>query len=298
MWLLVIGVLSPTNVAAQEDTLASARALYTSAEYEAALATLNRMRGSALPAEDYPAVEQYRALCLLALGRATEAEDAIEAVVTAVPSFAPSEAEVSPRVRSAFSEVRRRVLPSVIQRKYAEAKAAFDRKDHTVSLAAFGELLAMMQERDVEPMIDASPLADLRTLAQGFRDLSATALAAAAAAAAPPPPAAPAPVPDPPAAPSEVRRIYSSGESQVVDPVVISQELPPFRGRPMFATQGVIEVIVDEQGAVESASILTPIGQAYDVLALHAARTWRYKPATVNGTPVKYRKLVQVKIQK
>ena len=52
------------------------------------------------------AVEQYRAFCLLALGRGKEAQSAIENLVVANPLYQPSSTEVSPRVRTAFSACR------------------------------------------------------------------------------------------------------------------------------------------------------------------------------------------------
>src|SRR4051812_32415939 len=88
------------------DDLATARELYASAAYEDALAILNRLRSSDVPVSDRRAIEQYRAFCLLALGRTTDAEHAIEAVVSAEPSYQPAESEVSPRLRTAFSDVR------------------------------------------------------------------------------------------------------------------------------------------------------------------------------------------------
>jgi len=60
-------------------------------------------------------IEEYRAFCLLALGRTAEAERAMEAVVAAAPSFRPTDADLSPRVRAVFSDVRRRTLPRIIQ---------------------------------------------------------------------------------------------------------------------------------------------------------------------------------------
>jgi hypothetical protein len=36
----------------------------------------------------------------------------------------------------------------------------------------------------------------------------------------------------------------------------------------------------------------------YDPLLMTAARDWRYRPATAGGVPVKYRKLIQVVIDK
>ena len=43
--------------------------------------------------------------------------------------------------------------------------------------------------------------------------------------------------------------------------------------------------------------IRAAIDPTYDRIALDASRSWRYKPATRDGTPVKFRKLVQVKIE-
>src|SRR5437870_5435101 len=88
----------------RETPLSAARDLYASARYDEALAVLNGMR----PTSDDPAgerkwIEQYRSLCLLALGRGTEAEAAIGAAVTADPLFQPTENDASPRVRAAFS---------------------------------------------------------------------------------------------------------------------------------------------------------------------------------------------------
>ena len=36
----------------------------------------------------------------------------------------------------------------------------------------------------------------------------------------------------------------------------------------------------------------------YDPLLMAAARGWKYQPATVNGVPVKFRKLVQIIIER
>src|ERR1700681_1802942 len=112
--------------AAGQDSLSRARDLYAGASYEDALVLLNRLRADGPRSDEIATIDQYRAFCLLALGRATDAEQAIEAVVTAEPSFQPSESDAGPRVRSAFTTVRRRMLPVIIQQQYAQAKAAFD----------------------------------------------------------------------------------------------------------------------------------------------------------------------------
>ena len=35
----------------------------------------------------------------------------------------------------------------------------------------------------------------------------------------------------------------------------------------------------------------------YDKMAVAAARSWHYTPATVNGAPVKFRKVVQITVK-
>jgi TonB family protein len=66
----------------------------------------------------------------------------------------------------------------------------------------------------------------------------------------------------------------------------------------LFPNSGAIEVVIDTTGAVESAVMRVPLQPAYDRQAIAAAKTWRFKPATLNGAPVKYRKVVQISVQK
>jgi hypothetical protein len=207
----------PTHAA---DSLAAARDLYAAAEYEDALALLNQLRPGDHAPDERRTIEQYRAYCLLALGRSVDAEQAIAAVVTATPLYKPSGADASPRVRSAFSDVRRRMLPSIIQEKYAAAKVAFDRKNFSIAATVFTEVVEAMSDPDVEDVVKQPPLADLRVLAIGFRDLSVSA-------AAPPPvlvretPPTTAPallVTPAPATVVASLRVYATSDAQVVPP--------------------------------------------------------------------------------
>jgi len=295
--LVAAAVLTASTAAAQDRDLSAARELYASAAYEDALVALNRLRSSDHPPSQSPIIEQYRAFCLLALGRATDAEQAIEAVVTADPSYHPADSEVSPRIRTTFAEVRRRMLPVIIQQKYTQAKAAYDRKDYAAAASGFSQVLATMGDPDVASEASRPPLSDMRVLAVGFQELSAKA-------AAPPPaplPAVPAPAPPPPpaAAPAAppVPRVYTAEDRTVVPPQVINQTLPGFRGVTPVERIGRIEVTIDETGAVESAVMTMSVNGTYDKMAVAAARTWRYVPAKVDGTPVKFKKVVQVTVR-
>ena len=114
-FVLVMGMALPA--AAQFDgstpqgPLNTAKDLYASARYDEALSVLNGLRIG--ESADRKSVEQYRSLCLLALGRASEAETAIAAVVTADPTYRPGESDASPRVRATFTDVRKRLLPEI-----------------------------------------------------------------------------------------------------------------------------------------------------------------------------------------
>jgi outer membrane biosynthesis protein TonB len=229
---------------------------------------------------------------LLALGKTAEASQAIESVVAAEPLYHP-DADVSPRVRAVFTDVRKRLLPGLVQQKYAIAKTAYDHKDFRAASAGFGLLIALYDDPDLVPAAGKPPLSDLRVLIDGFHSLSVQALAPPPAPEPPPPPAAPAPRQVVAAVP-DVAKIYVSGDANVVPPVTIKQELPPFAGVVPRQLVGAMEVIIDESGKVVSAAMRASTMPNYDRMAVAAAQSWRYRPATVNGTPVKFRKLIQV----
>jgi hypothetical protein len=275
------------------DSIQAARELYASARYDEALAVLNGLSSSdgSAPAER-KMVEQYRSLCLLALGRAEEAEAAIAVVVQVDPFYQPTEAEASPRVRATFADVRQRLLPDLANRRYAEAKTAYDQKAFAEAAAGFRDVVALLDDPQMH-----GRLPDLRTLAAGFVEL-------ATAAAAPPPPEPevkedPKPVAEPPKQPVQPR-IYTTADTAVVPPAIIRQDVPavPNSVVGMARAKGVLELIIDEEGRVSSIVLRARVHPVYDSLLMTAAKDWKYRPATLNGKPVKFRKLLQVAIKR
>ncbi|MGH7820793.1 MAG: energy transducer TonB, partial [Candidatus Binatia bacterium] len=270
------------------DPLASARELYASARYDEALATLDGLRESTVTTTlDRRAIEQYRSLCLLALGRNGEADAAIAAVVRTDPFFVPGEGDASPRVRNAYTDVRRRMLPQIANERYQAAKVTWDRKDYPEAADLFREAVALIDDPDMQ-----GQLKDLRTIAAGFLELAAT-LAK--------PPEAPKPA-EPVRAPEPARptpaRIYVAEDPNVIQPVVLRQDMPKVPA-PVLARareRGIVEVVVNEQGRVQEASVRLSVHPMYDSLVMAAAREWRYQPATVNGVPVKFRKRIQIAV--
>ncbi|HOC18110.1 MAG TPA: hypothetical protein PKK95_07570 [Vicinamibacterales bacterium] len=296
VFLVLAGV--PLAGAQAGDTLASARSLYGSAAYEEALAVLDRIKAHE-PAADGRQLEQVRAMCLLALGRQGDAERAIEAVISANASFEPDPVTTSPRVQAAFREVRRKVLPGIIQQRYAAAKAAFDSKQYWSAIEQFDAVLTLIGAPDASAGPQEAAMNDLRTLVLGFRDLARSAMPAAPAAPAVAQPAIAEALPPPP---PRARPFYGADDKDVIPPVVIDQRLPRWTGPPpamLASTQrrGAIEVLIDEKGAVESAVLRARTATTYDKALEDQAMRWKYQPATLKGTPVKYRKMIQFTIE-
>jgi TonB family protein len=292
-------LLVSAGVARADDSLASARELYASASYEEALATLNRVRASGVAPNDALAVEEYRVFCLLALGRGPEAQQAIETLVMTAPLYRPS-ADTSPRVRTAFSDVRRRLLPTIVSQQYSRAKTSFDNKDYASASSGFTLVLSALNDPDVAQAASQPPLSDLKTLATGFQELSAK--AAAPPPAPQPPPAAPVPAaaskePTPAPALPAPRRVYNGLDRNVVQPATLRQDVPPFSGRVSTPALGAVEIVIDEQGRVESATVRASVNPAYDRSVVNATRSWSYRPATLDGKPVKFLKIIQIAIK-
>jgi hypothetical protein len=278
--------------AVPQGPLNTAKDLYASARYDEALSVLNGLR---IEAVDRRAVEQYRSLCLLALGRNSEAESAIANVVKEDPAYRPGESE-SPRVRATFTDVRKRLLPDLTTARYQTAKLAYDRRDWAAAEEQFRLVLALIDDPD-----NSGRLTDLRVLAAGFLELSVR------AAAPPPPPVEPKPTAPPVAAaapPSPAGplpgKIYTAEDEGVTPPVVVRQDIPgvPQSLMAMARPRGLVDVVIDELGRVVGLTIRGSIHPTYDAQILTAARDWKYKPATLNGRPVKYRRLISVNVQR
>ena len=272
-----------------------ARDLYATADYEKALTLLDDLISREMGPKRQEA-ELYRALCFLALGKRDDADRAVETIVQRDPLYRAPE-DIAPRMRTAFGDAKKRLLPTIIQQHYNAAKAAFDAKDFGTAGEGFQRVLDAINDPDMKHAASQSPLVDLKTLASGFRDLSVQATP-------PPPPVAailatPPPVPQVQAQSQAVSasRIYTSLDSGVIPPVAIMQEFPKYPGRvPTGGILGAVEIVIDQTGSVESASMQTPVLSGYDAMVVQAARAWRYQPARVNGQPVKFRKSIRITV--
>jgi hypothetical protein len=289
MAVVLFLLVAPARQLWAQDPLGAVKNLYASAAYEDALAAIDKARPASAP-PDTRALDQYRAFCLLALGRDAEATTAMEDLIAADPFFVPSETDVSPRVRTLFAGVRRRVLPGIAQQKYAMAKATFDRKEYAAAAEQFVRVLQLLDDPQMDQ--NAPGVSDLRTLTGGFVELSKASV--------PPPP--PPPKPEPPAPVAPKKAVFDASDTQVSPPAVIRQDLPPYPLTPGVVRgpipTGVLEIVIDENGRVSNAVMRKMVSPVYDPLVMTAVANWRYKPATADGTPVKYRKMLQINVDR
>ena len=250
------------------------RTLYIAAAYEEALAAMPA------PGAASTEVEQFRALCLLALGREGDARTTIERLVKAQPMFMPSSDDLSPKMQALFTSIRATLIPDVVREVYAAAKKEFEAKKDEEARAGFRQAIALI---DSLPEESRDPLADLRVLASEFNDLSI----ARTPKAAPPEPV--------PALPSP-----TTAGGPYVPATPINEQLPPWNPPDTVSSRseytGLLRIEIGPDGRVTSATVVEPSHPAYDVAVLQAVKRWAYKPATKGGQPVASPKEIRLRL--
>lgn len=308
VWLLIAVVLVLMSVPRlrAQDALANARSLYASAAYDEALKALQQLSSSDTPlaGAGYRELEEYRFLCLLALGRNSEAKESISAVVTADPLYKLDENATSPRVLNAFRAVRREILPDILTNIYNAGKEFYDKKEYGRAEPQFRKVIGLSGDPDLQ-----GKGSDLVTLAKGFMDLAVSAIKAAEApapvnAAAPggsPAPTGTAAPAAPTAAAAKRTEILATQPKagEIVPPRIIKRSIPNVPtdlSRFGQLRPGELEILIDEKGRVQEARFTKPIHPVYDSLVIAATRAWLYEPARADGVPVKFRVNLKVTI--
>jgi hypothetical protein len=322
---LVGFVLASTSITSGQvpDTLMKAKALYADASYDEALAVLK--------SSDAAEAHQYRALCLIALGRTQEAERALEALVNVAPTYAISDADLPPRIVALYTQTRRRIIPSVVKRMLTEARADFQAKNMGAARDKFEKLLTLTQD---PVMAGNAEAVDLQLLAASYIDIVknsapgpvlATAPVVVGTFAAPAPITAATNAPGTTALTTGSRNAVlpiSTATSMAVTPTAaapsaaaaaptamlavtrkvvpaetVRQSFPAFTttapARPM---SGAVRVTIGPTGKVTKAVMEVPIEPRYDARVLAATRNWLYKPATLDDQPIQSEKVVQINI--
>lgn len=271
--------------AAAQTDLTEARTQYEEAAYEDALTTLTK--ASASTPADRVQLEQYRALCLIALGRLAEAERAVASLVEADPTYVPPSTVASPRVLAMIADIRRKELPGVSRRMLDAGRASFEAKNTAQAQRQFDLLLKLLDDPGMEGRPERE---DLRAVAKGYSTLLV------AAPAPPVRPAAPVSTDKPAASPAP-----APGSSAFTPAVVIQETLPVWTPpNPTIARteySGAVKVRIGTDGRVKEVTIDQPSHPAYDANLMRVARTWLYKPASQNGTPIESERVIAVRLR-
>jgi tetratricopeptide (TPR) repeat protein len=276
----LILVLSVSSSAAAQATEIDFKALYAAAEYDKALEVVASLDGLE--------AQQYKALCLLALGRTADASTAIESLVNASPTFIPSSEDAPPRFVELVTKVRQKLLPTVARRVFTEGRERFNEKQNEEAVKRFSLVLTLLKD---PAFTDLNAKQDLETLATGFMDLAKAAttpvkVVAAPAEAIPPPSAAPSPA-------------AIAVPPKVVPPIALVQTVPPMptdiAARP--GAKLVLVVQIDAAGRVTAANVKESAHPRYDRIVALATRDWRYTPATLNGLAIASEQIVTIQPQ-
>jgi len=101
--------------------------------------------------------------------------------------------------------------------------------------------------------------------------------------------------PDPPV--DTAFGIYTSSDRDVQAAVIIRPVLPTAPPEDVAADQlGTLELLVDERGDVENVRLVSPFNRYQERMIVANAKTWKFRPATRAGHPVKYRTRVRLTI--
>jgi TonB family protein len=275
----LILVLSVSSSAAEQATEIDFKALYAAAEYDKALEVIASL--------DSLESQQYKALCLLALGRTADASSAIETLVNASPTFIPSSDDAPPRFVELVTKVRQKMLPTIARRAFTEGRERYNEKQNEEALKRFSLVLTLIKD---PAFTDASAKQDLETLATGFSDLAKAATTPVKVVAAP---AEPVP---PPAAPTAAAPALPP---KVVPPVALVQTVPPMPTdiATRVGAKLVLVVQIDAAGRVTTATVKESAHPRYDRLVALATRDWRYTPATLNGLAIASEQTVTIQPQ-
>jgi tetratricopeptide (TPR) repeat protein len=274
---LSLGSTSEQSTAAA--ALQTARDQYAAASYREALDTLSKADGD----QAAPAVYEYQALCLLALGRKDEAVSAFAKLIERDPMFRADRDDLAPSVRDLFETVRRETLPKAARRQFAKAREAFEQNDYRTAVDGFAQVGRVLDEMDTMKL-QTEDASDLRMLAAGFVDLAQSRLRLTVE--------HPATAVTPMAAPligSKARRV-------VVPAMPLERSIPGWPStlpRPVLMT-ATITITIDATGAVTGAQLAAPINPTYDAMLKSAALAWRYQPATLDGRPTESTQVIRL----
>ena len=89
-------------------------------------------------------------------------------------------------------------------------------------------------------------------------------------------------------------------DTDVTMPKIVRQEMPILSVsiKAQAKDRGIVEIVIDELGRVSFVAVRSSVHPMYDSQLMSAAREWRYQPAMMAGKPVKFRKMIQINVNR
>ncbi len=217
---------------------------------------------------DSPDAAARQGAMLLASGKAEDAQRVFDSIVLANPLYQLDAARSTPEAVTALEASRRDILPALARRDYMNARAALDAGDYDRALSEGGRIATMLAEYD-----GGASTVGLRSVVQQL-------LARAAAVKA-----------------REDERIYAEADEGVTPPAPLSRQLPAALPPGITSqTVGTLEMLINREGEVETVKLHTPLNRYHERMIVSAAKAWRYRPASKDGRPVRFRLITTINL--
>jgi hypothetical protein len=91
--------------------------------------------------------------------------------------------------------------------------------------------------------------------------------------------------------------VLSADDEGVTPPALVA----PRANFPLQQTEGAddlsaIDLVISDKGEVESVKLASPVRDYREAMMLSAVKAWRFKPATVEGLPVRYKLRIHISV--
>jgi hypothetical protein len=91
--------------------------------------------------------------------------------------------------------------------------------------------------------------------------------------------------------------VFSAEDEGVTPPVLLSPKLKtPLQQNEGAENLSTIDLVISDAGNVESVRLASPVRDYREAMMLSAVKAWRFKPASIDGLPVRYQLRIQISV--
>jgi len=91
--------------------------------------------------------------------------------------------------------------------------------------------------------------------------------------------------------------VFSAKDAGVTPPTLVSPRVNTSLEQPEAADDlSTIDLVVSDAGHVESVKLASPVRDYREAMMLSAVKAWRFKPASIDGMPVRYQLRIRISV--